>query len=84
MKSYLPFDGWRVRYWTSNPTPGLPSACASALRAAMPGASVSVEVDPDADAIAIIPPQKATTEAMERARGLASLVVERTHRAGVA
>jgi len=83
MPNSLPFAGWRIRYWTSVPTPGLPWRCGAALRSVMPGAEVIVEVDPDADAMSITPPEGLDRQAIAEARELAAGVVERAHRAGL-
>ena len=78
-----PFSGWRLRYWTSEPSPGGPRQAAHAMRAALPGARVLVEADPEADILAITPPGFVEGEEVTRVRELACAAVERAYRAGL-
>lgn len=83
MTDPFPFAGWRLRYWTSEPSPGWPLRVARELRAALPGAVVLVEPDPGADALAITSPEGAPAATIATTRGLACAAVERATRAGL-
>jgi len=83
MPDPAPFSGWRLRYWTSEPSPGWPLRVAHALRSALPGARVLVEADPEADVLAISPPGFADPGKVAAVQSLACDAFERAYRAGL-